>query len=79
MFDYFIKEKTQKAWISNAVLDGILIKNDNNEYNSNYDVDIIGAIPGVTGYHVNIIAREQLDLKYLTSIPAPNTPSRVWL
>lgn len=79
MFDYFIKEKTQKAWISNAVLDGILIKNDNNEYYSKHDIDIIGAIPGVTGYHVNIRAREQLDLKYLTSIPAPNTPSRVWL
>jgi len=79
MFDYFIKEKTQKAWISNAVLDGILIKNDNNEYNSNYDVDIIGVIPGITGYHVNIRSREPLELKYLTTISAPSTPFRTWL
>jgi hypothetical protein len=79
MFDYFIKEKTEKTWINNAVLDGVLIQNDNGEYHSNYSIDIIGAIPDITGYHVNIRSQEPIEFKNLTTIPAPNTPMRVWL
>lgn len=79
MFDYFIKEKTKKAWINNAVLDGILIENDDGEYYSPYAIDIIGSIPEVTGYHVNIRSDKALEFKNLTLITAPNTPFRTWL
>jgi len=79
MFDYYIKEKTKKAWVNNAVLDGVLTQGDDGEYYSNYDIDIIGAISGVTGYHVNIRSREPLELKYLTTVEKPKTPTRVWL
>lgn len=79
MFDYFIKEKTKKAWISNALLDGILIESNDGEYYSNYSIDIVGKIPDVSGFHVNIRSNEPLEFKYLTKIIAPNTPSRVWL
>ena len=79
MFDYFIKEETQETWIKNAVLDSVLIKNDNNEYNSYYGIDIIGAIPDTTGYHVNIRSQEPIEFKNLTTIPEPSTPVRVWL
>lgn len=79
MYDYFIKEKSRNMWIKNAVLDGILYKGPEAEYYSNCNVDEIGLIPGVTGYHVNIRSTEPLEFKALTTISAPNTPSRVWL
>lgn len=79
MYDYFIKEKSRNMWIKNAVLDGILIQDPEAGYHSNYNIDEVGLIPGITGYHVNIRSTEPLEFKALTTIPAPNTPSRVWL
>lgn len=79
MFDYFIKEKTQEAWISNAVLDNILTKGGDGKYCSVYNIDEVGDIPGVTGYHVNIRSSRSIEFKNLTIIPAPTTPKRVWL
>ena len=80
MYDYFIKETTRDSWIKNAVKDGILFQSGmDSEYYSHHSIDEVGTIPGVAGFHVNIRSREPLVFKNLTTIPAPNTPSRVWL
>jgi len=79
MYDYFIKEKSQQDWIKNGLADNIIYEGPESSYYSNYNIDEIGIIPGVAGYHINIRSSEPIEFKNLTVIPAPNTPKRVWL
>jgi hypothetical protein len=83
MTDLYLKTTTE-AEMEEALLGvGILVDVDGDFWPAvGVSIDVIGPIPDVTGWHVNVrsydLTEDQIDDLALITIAPPETPYRVW-
>ena len=83
MTDLYLKTTTE-AEMEEALLGvGILVDVDGDFWPAvGVSVDVIGPIPDITGWHVNVrsydLTEDQIDDLTLITIAPPETPYRVW-
>jgi len=86
MIDYYLKTSTEAAMKNAFLAAGIEVTGTDGEVVTVHGVlaaiGWLGAIPGASGYHVNMRVCGKLPESTLAELPilnpAPSTPARVW-